>query len=220
MRKWVELITVGGATGLVAFCVSVPASSGWHVTQWSAGWFQVVVTLMAVMVALGLPFYQERKKNEEYEKKKTEEETAFLICMHHQFLLLKHYFDTAGQAFGNRDGIRLKELAYKAKPIFPDVLLNQTNELLPLYSKLDPLYQTYMAISIASAREIMADVEQLTKSLVKQGKEDEDDYFLVIMSCPEDLRDKLIRNSEAGYDHSDLLINLSAKRFKVDKESI
>lgn len=218
MRKWVELITVAVTVGLVSFCVSVPASSGWHVTQWSADWFQVVVTLMAVMVALGLPFYQERKRNEEHEKKKSEEEDAFLICMHHQFLLLKDYFDTAGRAFAKKDGVRLKELAYKAKPIFPDVLLNQTNELLPLYPKLNPLHQTYMAICIASAREIMADVEQLTKSLVEQGVDSGDDYFLLIMNWPDTLRNKQIQNAKNGYEYSELLIQLAMTRFDMGAE--
>lgn len=184
-----------------------------NVRSWNADWFQAVFSLLAVSVALTLPFYQDKKRRAEEVKSKEEQETAFLICMHHQLLLLRAYCETAGKAFSNEDGVCLQNLAYKSKSITPEFLLDQNNDLMPLYSKVSPLYQGYLAICISSARELMADIEGLTKFYVDDQLDNTAYFGELVKRSSVGFRNKCVGNANAGYEYSDLLVNLAVSRF-------
>lgn len=198
---------------LIGALLSILTGDVLHVENWDAGWFQAAFSLLAVSVALALPFYHDKKRRAEIGKDKEEQETAFLICMHHQLVLLRVYCETAGRAFSNEDGVRLQNLAYKNKSITPEFLLDQSNDLMPLYSKVSPLYQGYLAICISSARELMADIEGITKIYVDDQLDNPAFFGELVKELGVNFRNKCIRNADAGYEYSDLLVNLSASRF-------
>lgn len=198
---------------LLGVLLSVSIGDVLNVRSWNADWFQAIFSLLAVSVALALPFYQDKKRRAEIEKDKEEQETAFLICMHHQLVLLRVYCETAGRAFSHEDGVCLQNLAYKSKAITPEFLLDQSNDLIPLYSKVSPLYQGYMAICISSARELMADIEGLTKMYVDDQLDNTGYFGELIKRSSIEFRNKCIRNADAGYEYSDLLVNLAVSRF-------
>lgn len=202
-------------TGCVAVAAFGPVFflNSFYVSKWNAAWFQAIGSLLAVSVALALPFYQEYKKKIEIEQANKETERATLIYMHHNFHMLKSFLEMAGLAFQNNDGTMLGSLAYKNPGTYPELLIDQTSDFFHLFEKLSPRLQYDVSMAVSPARDLAMDIKKMTKGLVDKEVSDPAEFKKILLEMRYEVKSKCLTNSKIGFYHVNKVMEEGNVRF-------
>lgn len=209
---WRALGTLLGF-GVVAAIGPMLILNNFYIEQWDPAWFQAVGSLLAVSVALALPFYQERKRKVFAEEDRYKKETAALISIFHDFHMLKSFLEMAGRAFENDDGVMLGALAYKNPGTYPGFLLNQNNDFLSLYNSFSSKLQYDLSMAVSPAREIALDVLKITEFLVVNGCKDPKDFERLLCDLSPKIKNKCLNNARIGFYHVNKIMEEGRSRF-------
>lgn len=211
-KNWKVFCWLIGCLTVAAFG-PVLFSNSFYVSQWNAAWFQAIGSLLAVSVALALPFYQEYKKKIEIEQANKETERATLIYMHHNFHMLKSFLEMAGLAFQNNDGTMLGSLAYKNPGTYPELLIDQTSDFFHLFEKLSPRLQYDVSMAVSPARDLAMDIKKMTKGLVDKKVSDPEEFKKVLLEMRYEVKSKCLTNSKIGFYHVNKVMEEGNVRF-------
>ncbi|MGM0544667.1 MAG: hypothetical protein ACQERP_12405 [Pseudomonadota bacterium] len=211
-ESWKIFLWLAGCVAVAAFWPLLVLNS-FYVSKWSAAWFQAIGSLLAVSVALALPFYQEYKKKIEIQEANKETERATLIYMHHNFYMLKSFLEMAGLAFQNNDGTMLGSLAYKNPGTYPELLIDQTSDFFHLFEKLSPRLQYDVSMAVSPARDLAMDINKMTKDLVDKQVSDPEEFKKILIEMRQEIKDKSFNNSRIGFYHVSKIMEEGNERF-------
>lgn len=147
MKEWMKFSLAGGGAFAISLIIFLPEMSNQHDINWSADWVQAIISLLAVIVALFLPFFLEKKRREaeqvkriqeelDRQNRRYDEETATLIQIYHYFEMLSKFFWASEQVFKHKDAQILRAMAYKNPGSYPSYLLDERNDLTNVSGKL------------------------------------------------------------------------------------
>jgi hypothetical protein len=219
MKDWLQqlvlkkMVITGLASSFLSFLYFyyVPGSSVWHYSQWNADWVQAIVSLLAVVVALFLPFFMEKKRREveeeklvkeelDQQKKLYDEETAVLIQIYHQVEMLSKFFGLSRQAFKSKNAQFLMALAFKNPGAYPIYFLDERNDLISISERLIGNNLLNFAQAVGAGREVAFDVVKMTEKLVLDKSVDILQYQAVLNKTDPLIFKYVLSNISKGED--------------------
>lgn len=119
MRNWVLLFSVALAGGVIGAWLSSHIGNVINMQSWDAGWVQAIGSILAVAVAIYVPWKIDSDKKKSEKLRSAELRVLSLKALGHEAWLMKNFFMQSRFAISKGDQAALEDFSEEAAPVDP-----------------------------------------------------------------------------------------------------